>query len=157
MIGLSFLASRSMVHKAMDGFIREQMSENLSDREKNILESLNSQLQTCEESSSKKCPECQEYFHILLINNVEIDFCKNCESLWFDPRELQMVMETADDITNDFLYAGKSKYSCPVCQTRLRKRSFLFPERLVVDECPYGHGVYFEKGELEQVFKITNH
>jgi Zn-finger nucleic acid-binding protein len=65
-----------------------------------------------------------------------------------------MVMNTPDDITNEFLHAGKSKYKCPVCKTIMRKRSFLFPERLVVGICPEEHGVYFEKGELEQVFKI---
>ena len=65
-----------------------------------------------------------------------------------------MVMNTPVDITNEFLHAGKSKYNCPVCNTIMRKRSFLFPERMVVDICLEGHGVYFEKGELEQVFKI---
>ena len=155
MIGLSFLASRSAVHNALDDFMRDQIADNITDREKQILEYLNNQLQSIEKSSSKKCPECKNHFHILRINNVEIDCCKNCESLWFDPGELQILMNTADDITDDFLHAGKSKYYCPVCHHRLRKRSFLFPERVVVDECTNGHGVYFEKGELEQVFKIT--
>jgi len=63
-------------------------------------------------------------------------------------------MKTPDDITDEFLHAGKSKFKCPVCKIEMRKRSFLFPERMVVDICPEGHGVYFEKGELEQIFKI---
>ncbi len=155
MIGLSFLASRSMIDKAMGDLMRSQMSANLSDAEKKILDSLNNQLQTSEKSSSKKCPECHNHFHILHIKNVEIDCCKQCESLWFDPRELQMVMNTTDDITKDFLHAGKSKYNCPTCQAKLHKRSCLFPERLVVDICPENHGVYFEKNELEQIFKVT--
>lgn len=155
MIGFSFLASRSMVQTAMENFMREQTSGNITDREKQILEYLNNQLPSSKKSSSKKCPECHNYFHVLRINIVEIDCCKNCESLWFDPEELKIIMNTFDDITNDFLHAGKSTYNCPVCQSRLRKRSFLFPERVVVDECTDGHGVYFEKGELEHVFRIT--
>ena len=155
MIGFSFLAGRSAVQNAMEDFMREQASDNLTDKEKQVLEHLNNQLRTSEKSSSKRCPECRSYFHILRINNVEIDCCKSCESLWLDPGELRIITAADDDITNDFLYAGKSKYICPVCQSRLRKRSFLFPERVVVDECPDGHGVYFEKGELEQVFKIS--
>lgn len=155
MMALSFLAGRSMVQKAMYELMRDTMAANLSDREKQILELLNNQLQDSEQSSSKKCPECGNYFYILHINNVEIDCCKKCDSLWFDPGELQILMNTTDDITNDFLHAGKSKYKCPVCHSELRKRSFLFPERIVVDECLNGHGVYFEKGELEHVFKIT--
>ena len=154
MISLGFLASRAMINGAMRDFFRKQMSGNLTDAEKEILDSLKKQLQTSEKSSSKKCPECQDKFHVLLINSVEIDCCKRCESLWFDPKELRMVMNTPDDITNEFLHAGKSKYKCPVCKTIMRKRSFLFPERLVVDICLEEHGVYFEKGELEQVFKI---
>ena len=154
MIGFGFLASRSLIDGAMGDFVRKQIAGNITDTEKAILESLNSQLQTSEKSSSKKCPECHSHFHIVQIGTVEIDCCKRCESLWFDPRELRMVMNTPDDITDDFLHAGKSKYNCPVCQNLMRKRSFLFPERVVVDICPEDHGVYFERGELEQVFQI---
>jgi len=139
MIGLSFLASRVIVQKALENFMRDQMADNISDREQKILKALENQLQSSDESSSNKCPECQNNSHILRINNVEIDCCKNCESLWFDPGELQIIMNTAGDITNNFLHAGKSKYNCPVCQSRLRRRSFLFPERLVVDKCSEGH------------------
>ena len=156
MLGLGFLASRTAVNGALDNHLRKQLSDNVTDHEKKILKSLQNQLETSEISSSKKCPECRAQFHILHIDNVEIDCCKNCEGLWFDPRELQMVMNTPNDITDEFLHAGKSKYNCPVCKNKMRKRSFLFPERLVVDVCPYDHGVYFEKGELEQVFKIGN-
>lgn len=154
MIGLGFLASRAMIEGALRDLVREQMSGNLTDQEKEILDFLNKQLQKSKKSSSKKCPECQNNFHVLIINSVEIDCCKTCESLWFDPKELRMVMNDPNDITNEFLHAGKSKYKCPVCNSKMRKRSFLFPERLVVDICPEEHGVYFEKGELEQVFKI---
>ena len=94
MIGLSFLASRSIVHNALDDFMREHTSGNITDREKQILEYLNSQLQASDKSSSKKCPECQNYFHTLRINNVDIDCCKNCESLWFDPGELKIIMKS---------------------------------------------------------------
>ena len=154
MFGLGFLASRVLMDKAIEDFSRELSADFLTDQEKQIVESLQNQLETSKESNSKKCPECHDYFHILHINNVEIDCCKTCEGLWFDPHELQMTMNTPDDITDIFLHAGKSKYKCPVCQTKLSKRSFLFPERLVVDICPNDHGVYFEKGELEQIFKI---
>jgi Zn-finger nucleic acid-binding protein len=144
------LAFRFLVSKTNDSFTE------ISESEKKVIDSLNSQLQTCEITSSKKCPKCSEKFYILNLNDVEIDCCKKCESLWFDPDELKMVMNAADDVTDMFSHAGKAKYKCPVCQARLRKRSFLFPKKLVVDICPDGHGVYLEKGELEQVFKISN-
>jgi hypothetical protein len=89
MIGLGFLASRAMIDGALRDLVREQMSGNLTDPEKEILDSLNKQLQTSEKSSSKKCPECQDNFHVLLINSVEIDCCKRCESLWFDPKNYE--------------------------------------------------------------------
>ena len=53
MIGFGFLASRSMIENAMGDLISEQVAENLTDREKVILESLQSQLKTCEISSSR--------------------------------------------------------------------------------------------------------
>lgn len=153
MINFGFLAARSMMDGAMKNLVRDQVSDNFTDREKKIVESLENQLPTSERSSSKKCPECNEFFHIVHLDKVEIDCCKKCESLWFDPNELRMVMKTPEDIEDQFLHAGKSKYNCPTCHTAMRKRSLLFPERLVVDICPKDHGVYFEKGELEQLFK----
>jgi Zn-finger nucleic acid-binding protein len=144
------IAFRFLVNAINDEFTQ------LSDTEKKVLESLNKQLQSREICSSKKCPSCNEKFFVVHLNNVEIDCCKKCESLWFDPEELKLVMNAADDITNEFSHAGKSKYKCPVCQARLRKRSFLFPHKLVVDICPEGHGLFLEKGELEQIFKISN-
>ena len=56
MIGLGFLAGRSMVQNALDDFMRNQMADNLSDREKKILEILHNKLQSSEKGSSKKCP-----------------------------------------------------------------------------------------------------
>ena len=154
MIGFSFLASRLMIEKAMNNVMQDLASDNLTKEEQKILDSLNNQLLVSKISSSKQCPTCHKHFYVLRLNNVEIDCCKRCESLWFDPEELKIVMNTPNDIVDEALHAGKSKYNCPVCEVKLQKRSFLFPERLVVDKCPEGHGVYFEKGELEKIFKI---
>ena len=155
MIGFGFLSSSVFVEKAMNDMVQKEADWNLTEKEQKILNFLNDQLQNSVKSSSRQCPECQDYFHVLQINNIEIDCCKKCESLWFDPKELQIVMNTDNDMMKDALHAGKSKYKCPVCQTKLQQRSFLFPERLVVDICPDGHGVYFEKGELEKAFKAS--
>jgi hypothetical protein len=40
MIGFSFLAGRSAVQNAMENFMREQASDNLTDKEKQMLEHL---------------------------------------------------------------------------------------------------------------------
>ena len=64
MIGLGFLASRAMIDGAMRDFFRKQMFGNLTDPEKELLDSLKKQFQTSEKSSSKKCPECQDNFHV---------------------------------------------------------------------------------------------
>lgn len=48
MIGLGFLASRAMIDGAMKDLVSEQMSGNLTDSEKEILNSLKKQLYTSE-------------------------------------------------------------------------------------------------------------
>lgn len=105
------------------------------------------------------CPVCNESMIVLALNKVEIDYCTNCSGIWLDKGELELLYsldESKDELKNLFTENKSVKeksYKCPICGKRMRKIQFNNSE-LVIDKCPYNHGLWFDKGELEQVLTL---
>ena len=93
---------------------------------------------------------------LLFIKEVEIDYCLCCSSIWFDPGELKAFTGLDKDVPSDQLKSRQSKYNCPECDRKMNELVFLRPYNLLVDRCPFGHGVYLEKGELERALDVSN-
>lgn len=130
--------------------------ENLTSAERAVLVSIARQLEDPNLSeSSKDCPECGRPFLLVNVKNLEIDCCRFCHGIWFDPGELQMLSHLTKEIPSDHLKHRQSRYRCPVCQTEMVEYVFINPRNLLVDRCPNGHGVYLEDRELERVFEIA--
>ena len=106
--------------------------------------------------SHRDCPECKLVMSLLYIGSVEIDYCTRCDSSWFDPGELKAFTGVDKDVPSDNLKSRKSKYHCPECDVQMNELVFLKPYNLLVDSCPYGHGVYLEKGELGRALDVSN-
>jgi len=100
--------------------------------------------------SNRTCPECQKRMSLITIGEVEVDYCISCSGVWFDPGELKDLTGEDKDVPSDNLKFRPSKYTCPDCNTRMNEFVFKQPSNLLVDRCPFGHGVYLEKGEFER-------
>lgn len=121
-----------------------------------MLEKIGDQLQSDRARESKrKCPECRRPFRIVRVGRIELDCCRYCRSIWFDPIELRFFSRQSKDIPSDHLTSRVSKYRCPDCDAQLVEYVFMNPNTLLVDRCPKNHGVYLEDRELERVFEIT--
>jgi len=105
--------------------------------------------------SSRTCPECKKKMSLITIGEVELDYCISCSGVWFDPGELKDLTGEDKDIPSDNLKFRPSKYTCPDCNTRMNEFVFKQPSNLLVDRCPFGHGVYLEKGEFERALDAT--
>ncbi len=105
--------------------------------------------------SDRQCPGCHNHFYRAQMSHVEVDFCNVCYSTWFDRGELARVADQSEDIPDRDTRPRRSKYRCPVCAARMRARRYLKPYALWVDECPNGHGLYLEGGELVQALQIS--
>ena len=108
------------------------------------------------------CPVCKLDQVILEWDDVELDFCVECHGIWFDADELRHLFAAAgvpDDVLllerRLRLLSGSTRGArrrCPRCRARMDHVSAPdHPEQTVLDRCPRGHGLWFDKGELEQI------
>ncbi len=95
---------------------------------------------------------------ILEVEDVELDVCAQKHGLWFDAQELGQlfdkfgVPEDLQDLENrlETLPHTGARRRCPRCRGHMRHvRAPDTPESLILDQCPQGHGLWFDRGELE--------
>jgi Zn-finger nucleic acid-binding protein len=105
------------------------------------------------------CPDCNSAMVTLELSDVEIDHCVDCGGIWLDAGELELLVnnaETAKQIINSFEVqknVTEKFIDCPICDRRMEK-ILVGQDRqpLVIDRCRKGHGLWFDKGELEKIF-----
>ena len=105
------------------------------------------------------CPNCKHPMFVLEFEGIETDYCPNCEGIWLDNGELELLLEDSkekDELLNSFQSAINSKEKkrrCPICNKKMDKTFVSNDFDIVLDECKYGHGLWFDKGEILEVIK----
>ncbi|HCE45703.1 MAG TPA: hypothetical protein DET40_19345 [Lentisphaeria bacterium] len=110
------------------------------------------------------CPACDTEMLILEFNRIEIDFCHLCGGVWLDEGELEMLLQPDNtgamavsglmaDLKKSDRPAGKRK--CPVCRKTMNPVELSIEPVVEIDKCIYNHGLWFDKGELEQIMSST--
>jgi uncharacterized protein len=104
------------------------------------------------------CPVCRDELVIVEFDEVELDACPDCRGIWFDAQELQQLFEAAgvpehlhclEERLEQLPRAG-SRRRCPRCGGRIVPvRAPAAAHEVILDECPRGHGLWFDQGELE--------
>jgi len=106
------------------------------------------------------CPVCAVEMFVLEFQRVEVDYCPGCGGVWLDSGELELIGERAGALQGELLAAleasgGKrpqgQKRPCPVCRKALREVATPGEPPVVVDRCPRGHGLWFDRDELRAV------
>ena len=106
------------------------------------------------------CPHCNTPMLVLELEKVETDFCTNCKGIWLDKGELELFLEDSkdkDELINSFISADgvrEKKIKCPICNSKMEKIFVGKDHDVVLDECKYGHGLWFDKGEILEVIKL---
>lgn len=97
----------------------------------------------------------------LELNEVEIDHCLQCSGIWLDEGELEMLLpdsEKASELLGSFKTVDNSKEKtrkCPICLKKMHKVNVGPQDSVVlIDSCTKGDGLWFDKGELHDIFKI---
>jgi hypothetical protein len=101
-----------------------------------------------------KCPVCKESMVILELNQIEVDYCPACSGVWFDDKELELLLEESD--LKDKLTASfkkdenpvEKKIKCPICDKKMDKVRCGINGDILIDQCSFNHGLWFDKGEL---------
>jgi len=104
--------------------------------------------------SERRCPGCRRAFELLDVGGIEIDSCRICRGIWFDPGELTSMAGLKSETPAPGKVTRASRYRCPDCRSKMTEYALFHPLNLLVDRCPEGHGVYLEDRELERVFEV---
>jgi len=95
---------------------------------------------------------------------IELDYCNNCHGVWFDTGELELLVQSSAltdvrPLLDSFLNAGEAKTAekkrrCPICATKMRKVNIgTASGGALIDACVRGHGLWFDGGEVDLLFK----
>lgn len=101
------------------------------------------------------CPVCSEPLIVAERQQIELDVCIWCQGLWFDAGELALLAETLhrplalpEGAILREMETDERARPCPRCDAAMEKVAMGTTPRLVLDRCPQGHGLWFDRGEL---------
>jgi Zn-finger nucleic acid-binding protein len=96
----------------------------------------------------------------LELEGVEIDYCASCGGIWLDAGELELLLgepEKARGLLNSFRVESSSTEKakkCPICDKKMQKIVVGSSKPvLLIDKCRRGDGLWFDKGELQDIFE----
>jgi len=106
------------------------------------------------------CPVCKDSAMITLeLNEVEIDYCTICNGIWLDAGELELLLgepQKAGKLLGSFKVDPESTEKirkCPICDKKMQKVIVGSSKpTLLIDKCRKGDGLWFDKGELQDIF-----
>lgn len=98
-----------------------------------------------------KCPVCHVPGFVVEYQEVELDLCPDCGGTWFDRGELNLVLGHGQPVDQDPATTDEEKRQCPICLEKMDKVNIGPQRRVMVDTCPQGCGIWFDKGELGEL------
>lgn len=122
--------------------------------------------------SDRICPRCEKpmpTIDVLPGETFLIEQCSDCKGLFFDPNELEALIDKSVDHVYDVDHQriqtlieeeGRPDMHtvryvrCPVCQKVMNRRSYGAKSGVIVDQCR-DHGVWLDGGELNLILKWT--
>ena len=107
------------------------------------------------------CPVCRSAMIVLEIEEVEIDYCTDCAGIWLDAGELELLLEDFDEAAKvlgsfEQTESDEAPRKCPICLKKMEKVLVGQSDgkRELIDRCREGHGLWFDRGELQQILKM---
>ena len=95
----------------------------------------------------------------LELQDVEIDYCADCGGIWLDAGELELLLgepQKAKQLLDSLKIDSSSNErirKCPICYKKMRKVIVGSSKpTLLIDKCRKGDGLWFDKGELNDIF-----
>jgi Zn-finger nucleic acid-binding protein len=104
------------------------------------------------------CPVCKDAMITLELDEVEVDYCLSCSGIWLDAGELEMLLgdsqqaQTVMSSFNSARHCDEKPRKCPICLKKMEK-ILVGPDKIsqLIDKCRKGHGLWFDKGELQDI------
>ncbi|MHC4738133.1 MAG: TFIIB-type zinc ribbon-containing protein [Planctomycetota bacterium] len=106
------------------------------------------------------CPVCRNAMITLELADVEIDYCTDCRGIWLDSGELELLLgdpKQSKKVLKSFKIDEKTTEKprkCPICLKKMQKIVVgASTDALQLDKCSRGDGLWFDKGELQEIFE----
>jgi len=104
------------------------------------------------------CPVCKNAMIVLELAEVEVDYCTDCGGIWLDAGELELLLgdsQQAKQLLDSFKIDSnrtEKRRKCPICLKKMQK-IVVGPSAppLLIDKCTRGDGLWFDKGELQDI------
>jgi Zn-finger nucleic acid-binding protein len=97
---------------------------------------------------------------VLEVDQVEIDHCLGCGGIWLDSGEVEILLgdpEEASAMLARF-ESGREKTpgkrKCPICLKKMDTIRIGGEKNITIDSCGKHHGLWFDRGELEDILEI---
>ncbi len=124
---------------------------------------------TNEPETDRNCPRCNKPLNTIdlkLNGSFFIERCNNCLGLFFDPSELEHLLENhvqhvhqVDHKQLNLLVEeqhkedwGTTYIKCPICQKLMNRQAYGSRSGVIVDTCK-NHGIWLDGGELGTLFR----
>jgi Zn-finger nucleic acid-binding protein len=102
-----------------------------------------------------QCPQCREPMVIYELDGVELDSCLRCGGVWLDAGELETLGNLSGiapgPLAAALMRVQKGKRGarrCPRCRRAMLPFDPADDGALMLDRCPRGDGLWFDRGEL---------
>jgi Zn-finger nucleic acid-binding protein len=98
----------------------------------------------------------------LELNEVEIDRCFSCGGIWLDRGELELLLEDAaarEEFISSFKVDTSSTEKprkCPICDKRMEKVLCGTDDKVLIDRCKRGDGIWLDRGELTEILEAAS-
>jgi Zn-finger nucleic acid-binding protein len=93
---------------------------------------------------------------IVELDEVEIDYCSECEGIWLDAGELELLLveKSSAGVALEDANTDEVKRRCPICMRKMLKKNIdAGNTKVLIDACRQGDGLWFDGGELKDVLK----
>lgn len=112
-----------------------------------------------------QCPGCDNTLTEKSIEDVKVDECQQCKSIWFEDGKLRDAKDITEPDTNwmDFeiwqheeLFKSEPRnLACPKCSQNMVAVDY-DNTGVVINYCPQCRGTWLEKGEFKQIIEALN-
>ena len=96
---------------------------------------------------------------VLELDQVEIDYCLGCSGIWLDAGELEILFGDPESARRTLEEASRlgekesGRRRCPICGKRMEVIRAGPEGKVRIDRCRRYHGLWFDRGELEEILK----
>ena len=109
------------------------------------------------------CPACRHAMIVVEHKRIELDYCTNCQGVWFDSGELDLWLQAsgrgdesrflADILAKPEALTSEGRRRCPICRDTMKKVEISREPPVHIDACPRGNGLWFDGGEVDVLFR----